>query len=318
MDVRNIISTKTRPIAICRPTNLKASDNQLVDYHIVGSMNVGETVAIRPPFDQLNSSTSAELTITAPIRTSTASVMQPLPDQIKLYYNKPTGHCGYIHKRSFRKKSVKLGRLCRCGHASIFKKGSPAVKLGTRFKLVKSFRGKCGICHTVQVSLQLIRNDQHRLLIKIWKQNHLRGKQRLYRLKKQVENNQRKHAPKKFQGLINSQYHLAPPLVDGKVVAMLRRLGTTLSAEPINLEDNQSNSQVNNCRRQLPKIMSPAKPKPLWPRKLADDEVVVNFQDTIHEVIASLISNVWTGTETNESANITSTNAKKKLTFDEE
>lgn len=66
------------------------------------------------------------------------------------------------------------------------------------------------------------------------------------------------------------------PLIDGKVVSMLRRLGTTLSRDGIS-------SSTNNNQ---PPIMSPAKKKPQkWTRNIDDNEIVINFNTAITEVL---------------------------------
>ncbi|XP_055853811.1 protein phyllopod [Episyrphus balteatus] len=64
------------------------------------------------------------------------------------------------------------------------------------------------------------------------------------------------------------------PLVDGKVVSMLRRLGTTLSRDSTTSTTYQ------------PPIMSPAKKKSQkWTRNIADNEIVINFNTAITEVL---------------------------------
>lgn len=64
------------------------------------------------------------------------------------------------------------------------------------------------------------------------------------------------------------------PLIDGKVVSMLRRCGTTLTREK---EDNQK-----------PQIMSPRKKqKQVWTRQVDENEIVIDFNLAITEVIGS-------------------------------
>lgn len=81
------------------------------------------------------------------------------------------------------------------------------------------------------------------------------------------------------------QNYLPKPTIDGKVVSMLRRLGTTLSREP--QENGRENNTTNNSTT-LPQIMSPTKPKSKWLRPLEDDEVLLNFNANISEVLPSL------------------------------
>lgn len=65
------------------------------------------------------------------------------------------------------------------------------------------------------------------------------------------------------------------PLIDGKVVSMLRRCGTTLTREK---EDNQK-----------PQIMSPRKKqRQVWTRQVDENEIVIDFNLAITEVIGSL------------------------------
>ncbi|XP_064538122.1 protein phyllopod isoform X2 [Drosophila montana] len=73
------------------------------------------------------------------------------------------------------------------------------------------------------------------------------------------------------------------PRVDGKVVAMFRRLGTTLSTE--------QESHLASLQEPLPtarpplRIMSPAKQRPRWTRALDEDEILLEFDSGIFEVL---------------------------------
>ncbi|ALC41166.1 phyl [Drosophila busckii] len=71
---------------------------------------------------------------------------------------------------------------------------------------------------------------------------------------------------------------LPAPRVDGKVVAMFRRLGTTLSTEQ--QVETEATSAVRNLR-----IMSPVKQRPRWTRALEQDEVLLEFDSAISEVM---------------------------------
>ncbi|XP_030387402.1 protein phyllopod [Scaptodrosophila lebanonensis] len=64
------------------------------------------------------------------------------------------------------------------------------------------------------------------------------------------------------------------PRVDGKVVAMFRRLGTTLSME-----------QPECAWLGPPKIMSPVKQRPCWMQNLENDEILLEFRNSISEVL---------------------------------
>lgn len=104
----------------------------------------------------------------------------------------------------------------------------------------------------------------------------------------------------KNNALMCKQQQLPSPLVDGKIVAMLRRVGTTLSTDSNLVKRNEDKSP-----RILPKIMSPAKPQPLWTRHLDEDEVEICFDDSIYEIIA----------ENEEELNASPIKARRKLSF---
>ncbi|KAH8301383.1 hypothetical protein KR059_001742 [Drosophila kikkawai] len=74
------------------------------------------------------------------------------------------------------------------------------------------------------------------------------------------------------------------PSVDGKVVAMFRRLGTTLSRE------QQSNTASTNSSS-VPQIMSPLKERPRWTRALDEDEILLEFDSAISEVLPTTNTN---------------------------
>ncbi|EDW60606.2 protein phyllopod [Drosophila virilis] len=71
------------------------------------------------------------------------------------------------------------------------------------------------------------------------------------------------------------------PRVDGKVVAMFRRLGTTLSTE----QQQESQQEPLATARPPLRIMSPAKQRPRWTRVLDEDEVLLEFDSGIFEVL---------------------------------
>ncbi|EDW91026.1 protein phyllopod [Drosophila yakuba] len=72
------------------------------------------------------------------------------------------------------------------------------------------------------------------------------------------------------------------PSVDGKVVAMFRRLGTTLSREEPAAAS--SAASIPACSK-LPQIMSPLKERPRWTRDLDEDEILLEFDTAIYEVL---------------------------------
>lgn len=82
--------------------------------------------------------------------------------------------------------------------------------------------------------------------------------------------------------ITDSKRKLKRPLVDGKVVSMLRRLGTTLSHEIFDKSTNSSTPFVTQ-------IMSPTKSKPRWTRQLNDDEILLDFNSAISEVLPQVI-----------------------------
>ncbi|KAI9583183.1 protein phyllopod [Glossina fuscipes] len=83
--------------------------------------------------------------------------------------------------------------------------------------------------------------------------------------------------------------YLRKPLVDGKVIAMLRRIGTTLSRESI-IKSNNDHKSTMMVEQHLPQIMSPTKAKQRWSRPLADDEIVLNFEATVTEVLTAALT----------------------------
>ncbi|XP_004527506.1 protein phyllopod [Ceratitis capitata] len=82
--------------------------------------------------------------------------------------------------------------------------------------------------------------------------------------------------------IISHNQSLKRPLVDGKMVSMLRRLGTTLSHENFNRGTSSS-------RPLLPQIMSPTKSTPHWTRQLDEDEILLDFDSAISEVLPQVI-----------------------------
>ncbi|XP_016947827.1 protein phyllopod [Drosophila biarmipes] len=77
------------------------------------------------------------------------------------------------------------------------------------------------------------------------------------------------------------------PSVDGKVVAMFRRLGTTLSREEPPASAPESTTPTT---KKLPQIMSPLKERPRWTRELDEDEILLQFDSAISEVLPTTTS----------------------------
>ncbi|KAH8348894.1 hypothetical protein KR084_012270 [Drosophila pseudotakahashii] len=85
------------------------------------------------------------------------------------------------------------------------------------------------------------------------------------------------------------------PSVDGKVVAMFRRLGTTLSREePKPAESTSSasleSSRITSTTKPRPQIMSPLEERPRWTRNLEEDEILLEFDSAISEVLPTTTS----------------------------
>ncbi|XP_033234043.1 protein phyllopod [Drosophila pseudoobscura] len=90
----------------------------------------------------------------------------------------------------------------------------------------------------------------------------------------------------------------AQPSVDGKVVAMFRRLGTTLSRESsMDGEASESSAPTTSTASppsRPPQIMSPSKQRPRWTRTLDDDEVLLEFDSVISEVLPAPVASSLT------------------------
>ncbi|XP_037714513.1 protein phyllopod [Drosophila subpulchrella] len=82
------------------------------------------------------------------------------------------------------------------------------------------------------------------------------------------------------------------PSVDGKVVAMFRRLGTTLSREVSSASFPESTTSTTT---KPPQIMSPIKEGPRWTRNLDEDEILLEFDSAISEVLPTTSYQVTQG-----------------------
>ncbi|XP_067629230.1 protein phyllopod isoform X2 [Eurosta solidaginis] len=99
-----------------------------------------------------------------------------------------------------------------------------------------------------------------------------------------ISNNHVRKFKNKVDTTDKNKQCLRCPLIDGKVVSMLRRLGTTLSHE--SLQEKQT-----TVSELFPRIMSPTKPQPRWIRKLDEDEIPLNFNNAISEVLPQCVRN---------------------------
>ncbi|KAH8297183.1 hypothetical protein KR044_006148 [Drosophila immigrans] len=105
-------------------------------------------------------------------------------------------------------------------------------------------------------------------------------KRSLVKLPRQPDLKQQQDQPLvKAPPQVMPQYQRLPtPRVDGKVVAMFRRIGTSLCAE-------QSHEEEPLPTKRPLRIMSPAKQRPRWTRTLDDDEILLEFDSAISEVL---------------------------------
>ncbi|TDG50931.1 hypothetical protein AWZ03_002586 [Drosophila navojoa] len=125
-----------------------------------------------------------------------------------------------------------------------------------------------------------------------WRSLHKRSLAKVAQLQRQLSRQQQKQQEQQElelkqqqlqQRLVKSPTYqrLPKPRVDGKVVAMFRRLGTTLSQEQAaapQQEQQKSASPLNH-------IMSPVKRRPRWTRQLEEDEILLEFDRAIGEVL---------------------------------
>ncbi|EDW09576.1 protein phyllopod [Drosophila mojavensis] len=119
-----------------------------------------------------------------------------------------------------------------------------------------------------------------------WRSLHKRSLAKVAQLQRQLSMQQQKQLELELeqqqlqQSLVKSPTYqrLPKPRVDGKVVAMFRRLGTTLSQEQTEAPQQKSPSPLNH-------IMSPVKRRPRWTRQLDEDEILLEFDRAIAEVL---------------------------------
>ncbi|XP_023168729.2 protein phyllopod [Drosophila hydei] len=118
-----------------------------------------------------------------------------------------------------------------------------------------------------------------------WRTLHKRSLAKVAQLQRQLSRQQQQQQLE--QRLVKSPTYqrLPKPRVDGKVVAMFRRLGTTLSNEQT---QEQEQEQEQRSTAPLNRIMSPAKRRPRWTRQLDEDEILLEFDGAIGEVLPSM------------------------------
>lgn len=186
------------------------------------------------------------------------------------------------NKRRFGRRSVaaagtrgmhKMLRHCSsCGTAIVLRllTSTPAQSLAKLAR--RSARSQCHKCRSSELCK--------------WRQLHRRSVAKVQQLQRALR--QRQDAGTLVRTLATPtptqpQYQRLPaPRVDGKVVAMFRRLGTTLSVEQDAQEEGEP--EPKPTARPL-RIMSPAKQRPRWTRTLDDDEILLEFDSAISEVL---------------------------------
>lgn len=188
------------------------------------------------------------------------------------------------NKRRFGRYSVaaagtrgmhKMLRHCSsCGTAIVLRllTSTPAQSLAKLAR--RSARSQCHKCRSSELCK--------------WRQLHRRSVAKVQQLQRALR--QRQDAGTLVRTLATPtptptqpQYQRLPaPRVDGKVVAMFRRLGTTLSVEQEAQEEGEP--EPKPTARPL-RIMSPAKQRPRWTRTLDDDEILLEFDSAISEVL---------------------------------
>ncbi|XP_073847078.1 phyllopod [Musca autumnalis] len=202
-----------------------------------------------------------------------------------------------FNKRHFRVQLARRGRLqhknmllCDCGKYIVIRKSS--VKFFNAKKL--SAQPKCRQCREVT----RMRNSYMRSIVQVERELAIREAP-LYPTERQYGQRERNEIEQPQQQRLHLPKH---PTVDGKIVAMLRRLGTHLSRE-----SHSGNGSNDTTTERLPQIMSPTKPKsPKWLRPLEDDEILLNFDSSISEVLPTL---------SDEFTNMNCSAARRRLAF---
>lgn len=186
------------------------------------------------------------------------------------------------NKRRFGRRSAAEGtrgvhkvlRHCgSCGAAMVLRllTATPAQTLAKLAR--RSVRSQCRKCRSSELCK--------------WRQLHRRSVAKELQLQRALRQRQGQETTlvKTLATPTQPQYQrLQAPRVDGKVVAMFRRLGTTLSLETQQREEVEEEMEPRPTARTV-RIMSPAKQRPRWTRTLDDDEILLEFDSAISEVL---------------------------------
>uniref|UniRef100_A0A1I8NLJ7 ZAD domain-containing protein n=1 Tax=Stomoxys calcitrans TaxID=35570 RepID=A0A1I8NLJ7_STOCA len=196
----------------------------------------------------------------------------------------------------------KTMQLCACGKLIVIRRRS------TKHFKPREAAAKCSKCR----ELTRIKSSYMRSIVQVERELALREAPLLCTTRSlasatdssTITENQYSTPTQTNEDVNDQQQHLylPKPLVDGKVVAMLRRLGTHLSRE----SPSGSGNNITATER-LPQIMSPTKSTSfMWQRSLEDDEILLNFDASISEVLPSLVDQI---------THVNSIAARKRLTF---
>lgn len=263
---------------------------------------------VSPQQSQAVVETQQEAIASSPVD-DTAAEEEAMSNQSVAEDSKPS-HKINFNKRNFRLQLGRKGRLqhksmqlCACGKCIVVRSTSNKLSKNKN----SSSQPKCRKCR----ELSRMKASYMRSIVQVERELAIREAPLQYTSRNLVyagatatqnQSSTSQTQAQKEQQQQQQRLHLPKPTVDGKVVAMLRRLGTHLSRE----SHNGNGSNVNTTER-LPQIMSPTKPAPSkWLRPLEDDEVLLNFDSSISEVLPSLADQF---TQVNFTA------ARRSLTF---
>lgn len=312
-------SNQQRPVAVCRPMGLAESSDDTpttseVQRPPVSSQRThARRRTICKYYSVLIASRIAANRLLQHARKNSAGNTNR---SLRVNFNRRNLPLRLVGERPGEKLQTKYKRLCPCGRWFIV-----YINRLTHRNALKALKTKCMRCRELNnITDGLSTNSSQRLIIKKVNNWAVAKDQRRYRkrqLRRIINQRNNKHTkPKPTQQSLYKQPKFPAPLVDGKVVAMLRRLGTTLSAEATDQGANNQNDPASNTngRRQLPKIMSPAKPKAKWTRPLDADEISVMFDNSIQEVLPQLLANRFSSDNSTSEPAIP--DARRKLNYD--
>ncbi|KAL7737900.1 hypothetical protein ACLKA6_006275 [Drosophila palustris] len=212
-----------------------------------------------------------------PPQSQSAAQPQPFPALAQapvISYNKRCFASGRSASSSQPARKM-LRHCCVCGAAMVLRllSTTPAQTL-SKLARRSGQRSQCRKCREGEISK--------------WRRLHKRSVAKVLQLQRELRQKKQQQKQKQQQINVKEQtlvmvtlpyQRFQAPRVDGKVVAMFRRLGTTLSAE-----QDQESSVAKPTERPL-RIMSPVKQRPRWTRKLDDDEILLEFDSVISEVL---------------------------------